>query len=391
MQNEELQCLAILLIVQHLPEQLKNLKLIEKISKKVCDERKQIVNQLRVMANYLEKTHSDVLIADRVGTGVGIGSGVLFIGGLIAAPFTAGLSLGLTVAGAASGVAGGITSVGANITDYYISKNSLEALEKDLKNHNEHLEELSQCDSQYLRYTVQFRSIIEQLGKLSERNWDELITTIQRLIDLALSGDESDIRIVAGVDPVVQQLLQQLPMPADPESLKAIASVCTQIQCMPIPEIKGAIEAFVNFLKESELVTMAMLYTSSSANAETEDDLKLSGALQNARKLMDKKVGDVAKPGSSKAVTMTYGAVEVGAVFKGTASAVSKSARVAAGALSSIFIVIDVVNMVRICQETGETPTVQSLRKMADDLEKQLGTTTDQGDSKARDLSNTST
>jgi hypothetical protein len=28
--------------------------------------------------------------------------------------------------------------------------------------------------------------------------------------------------------------------------------------------------------------------------------------------------------------------------------------------------------MVRICKETGETPTVQNLRKMADDLEKEF-------------------
>ena len=52
--------------------------------------------------------------------------------------------------------------------------------------------------------------------------------------------------------------------------------------------------------------------------------------------------------------------------------AMGKSARVAAGALTAAFIVIDAIHMVRICRETGETPTVQQLRKMADDLESEM-------------------
>jgi hypothetical protein len=50
----------------------------------------------------------------------------------------------------------------------------------------------------------------------------------------------------------------------------------------------------------------------------------------------------------------------------------TETARTAASALTAIFIVIDVIHMVQICNETGETPTVQGLRKMADDLEEEI-------------------
>ena len=63
---------------------------------------------------------------------------------------------------------------------------------------------------------------------------------------------------------------------------------------------------------------------------------------------------------------------ELMSAFKGTPMAMSKAARTAAGALTAIFIVIDVIHMVQICNETGETPTVQELRKMADDLEEEI-------------------
>ena len=109
------------------------------------------------MADYLAKTHTDVLIADRVGTGVGIASGALVIGGLIAAPFTAGLSLGLTIAGTTTGVLGGITSAGANITGYVISKQSLASLEEELKGHITNLESLYSSNSRYLLYAARFR------------------------------------------------------------------------------------------------------------------------------------------------------------------------------------------------------------------------------------------
>ena len=148
---------------------------------------------MRDMADYLEKTHADVLIADRVGTGVGIGSGLLVIGGLIAAPFTAGISLGLTVAGTTTGILSGMTSAGANITGYFLSKKELTSLKKELGEHLLHLEKLSSSDSKYLVRANRLRPTLEMLAKLSEQGWMLLFSTFQKLVNHALNGDYAQI------------------------------------------------------------------------------------------------------------------------------------------------------------------------------------------------------
>jgi len=67
----------------NLPSELKQLGECSEIIEELVNERKHIIYKLREIACYLEKMHSDVLIADRVGTGVAITSGLLTIGGLV--------------------------------------------------------------------------------------------------------------------------------------------------------------------------------------------------------------------------------------------------------------------------------------------------------------------
>jgi hypothetical protein len=337
--SPESDSLTIFDTLHHLPNELTNLKMLQDLSEKVFQERKRIIKKLREMADYLEKTHADVLIADRVGTGVGIGSGLLVIGGLVAAPFTAGISLGLTVTGTTTGVLSGVTSAGANITGYFLSKKKLTSLKKELGEHLLHLEKLSSSDSKYLVRATRLRPTLEMLAKLSEEGWMLLLTTFQKLITHALNGDYAKInRVVDHVaDPEIKYLIEKLPLPLDPESLHALAQICTLIMTQ-IRSIKHALIAFSNYLKRPELAKLAMIYSGSTA----------------------------ARMATTTATT------EFMSAFKGTPMAMSKAARTAAGALTTIFIVIDVIHMVRICKETGETPTVQGLRKMADDLEEEI-------------------
>lgn len=326
--------------LHHLPNEIENLKMLQDLSEEILHERQRIIKKLREMADYLAKTHNDVLIADRVGTGIGIGSGLLVIGGLIAAPFTAGISLGLTVTGTATGLLGGVTSAGANVTGYFISKNELTSLKAELGEHLLHLEKLSTADSKYLVRATRFRPTLEMLGKLSEQGWMLLFGTFQKLITHALNGDYAQINKAVNhmTDPEIKHLIQKLPLPLDPELLHTLAEVCTLVMTQ-MRSIKQAVAAFLNYFKRPELAKLAMIYTSSAAAART---------------------------------TTATAATEITSVFRGTSMAMSKTARTAAGALTAAFIVIDVIHMVRICHETGETPTVQELRKMANDLEEEI-------------------
>ena len=72
-------------------------------------------SKLNELADHVEKVTFDTGIAKTTGGGVGIAGGLCIVGGLIAAPFTAGLSLGLTIGGAAAGVASAATTITASI------------------------------------------------------------------------------------------------------------------------------------------------------------------------------------------------------------------------------------------------------------------------------------
>ena len=100
------------------------------VEEKWDGDKKELVKILRELSDDLELHHGNVLIADRVGTGVGIAGGLAIIGGLIAAPFTAGLSLGLTIGGAVAGGLGSAVSIGSNITDSVIETVQLKSIQQ---------------------------------------------------------------------------------------------------------------------------------------------------------------------------------------------------------------------------------------------------------------------
>ena len=72
---------------------------------------KDAVKTVRECASHLDKVAKDVGISKTVGGSAAVLGSTMAIGGLIVAPFTAGLSLGLTLGGAGLGIAGGLTTV----------------------------------------------------------------------------------------------------------------------------------------------------------------------------------------------------------------------------------------------------------------------------------------
>ena len=82
------------------------------------DYLKQCVSISNKCADTLDEVIKDVGIAKTTGGGVSIAGGTAAIAGLLLAPFTAGASLALTVGGAIAAGAGGLTSLGAAITEH---------------------------------------------------------------------------------------------------------------------------------------------------------------------------------------------------------------------------------------------------------------------------------
>ncbi|XP_064421849.1 apolipoprotein L3 isoform X2 [Latimeria chalumnae] len=100
---------------------------------KWVNSRKETIQKLRELAEEIQSHRENVNIAQVSGASVGIVGGGLAIAGLILAPFTVGVSLGLTAAGVATGAAGGLTSWGANLVEGGILKDRQQQIQEVLK------------------------------------------------------------------------------------------------------------------------------------------------------------------------------------------------------------------------------------------------------------------
>lgn len=117
------------------PTPKERLKFIDLLKAMVAKE-KQLVNRLGEMITKLETHQFNANIAKTTGVSV-TGAGLLvMLGGIIAAPFTLGLSLPVTIAGGVTSTLGGLTTSGTMITESSITKsyeNELKQLEEERK------------------------------------------------------------------------------------------------------------------------------------------------------------------------------------------------------------------------------------------------------------------
>ncbi|XP_062620288.1 uncharacterized protein LOC134281865 [Saccostrea cucullata] len=89
----------------------------------------------------LEGHRQNVNTSSIVRSSVGLVGSALAIGGLIAASFTAGVSLGLAVAGGVIGTLGSATVMGTKVTEFVLSRDAIPMLERYQMN----LRERSRC------------------------------------------------------------------------------------------------------------------------------------------------------------------------------------------------------------------------------------------------------
>ncbi|XP_071083261.1 apolipoprotein L3-like isoform X2 [Haliotis cracherodii] len=96
------------------------ISLIEKEAK----EKKRVISTLSALADELDKHSFNTRIANLTFASTGIVATGLTIAGLIAAPFTFGASLGLTVGGVALGVTSAVGAVGTTVVGRIIQSNA---------------------------------------------------------------------------------------------------------------------------------------------------------------------------------------------------------------------------------------------------------------------------
>jgi hypothetical protein len=144
------------------------------------DDRKEVRNHLENVANDLEQKIKDCGIAKAIGGGTGVLSGCCAVAGILAAPFSGGLSIGLTVGGLATGVGSGITSLTAET----IKSCGIESTSKDVD------EKIKARQTQ--------TKIIEDLLTDVETQHDQVFKSIEQLGDEQCALDDLE-RIIGSL------------------------------------------------------------------------------------------------------------------------------------------------------------------------------------------------
>jgi len=135
---------------------------------------KQCAFDINLLANHIEKVAHDTGVAKTVGGGLEIASGVLAIGGIIAAPITAGTSLALTAGVITVGVAGTATTFAAGI----VKERDLSAVNEDIKKSIDDLKEMEEIKNEEfaklkisiekLRLTYQYSEVQDILKNIRD-------------------------------------------------------------------------------------------------------------------------------------------------------------------------------------------------------------------------------
>uniref|UniRef100_A0A8C6FQN0 Apolipoprotein L3 n=1 Tax=Moschus moschiferus TaxID=68415 RepID=A0A8C6FQN0_MOSMO len=84
---------------------------------RVKQELEENIKKLRELADSVDKVHRDCTISNVVASSTGVVSGALGILGLVLAPFTAGLSLGLSATGIGLGAAAAVTGLSTMVVE----------------------------------------------------------------------------------------------------------------------------------------------------------------------------------------------------------------------------------------------------------------------------------
>ena len=121
------------IIVNQITEKFENLRqLREELNKAFIEwipKRRRTKEQLEELASKLHEHHRNVNITTITGAGLGTVGGVLSIAGLIAAPFTFGAGIVVSLIGAGIGGAGGLVMSGSKVVEIILTKLGLKEVQ----------------------------------------------------------------------------------------------------------------------------------------------------------------------------------------------------------------------------------------------------------------------
>ena len=140
---------------------------------------------LREAADDLSKRHNNTTTADKVGTSASIAGNAIAMGGLVAMPFTGGMSASVALtAGSGTALTGSVTSAVAQLSNKILSNERIQLLKQELEENHQVYEKLGDFlidINRVMRRLNQVIPLLGQLAKLTPRQWTTLFETAERL------------------------------------------------------------------------------------------------------------------------------------------------------------------------------------------------------------------
>jgi len=135
-------------------------KRVQENLKQLNDKLPEVIDQAESIKACIDEHHKNTTRASVAGSSTSIVGGALILGGLIGAPYTFGASLGLTFTGAVLTGAGGVTTAGAKVFNYFQSSKGNNEVKKIIE------EVRVLCKEAQFEYE-EFQRCCEQLGNES--------------------------------------------------------------------------------------------------------------------------------------------------------------------------------------------------------------------------------
>ncbi|XP_050395136.2 uncharacterized protein LOC126813865 [Patella vulgata] len=157
--------------------------------------RNKSLTQLASLAEDLDMHHSNVNKASLAGSSVSAVGGVSFCAGLILAPFTGGLSMVLTIGGAAASFGGGVTAFGASLTEFGITFARCKQIQNVLELDKAKTEKLIRVMDRFVHISNQLDEFI-QTTCFTDVDLIEIAKQSNMLFKKAKLGKEAILKVI---------------------------------------------------------------------------------------------------------------------------------------------------------------------------------------------------
>uniref|UniRef100_A0A8C6M8M1 Apolipoprotein L n=1 Tax=Nothobranchius furzeri TaxID=105023 RepID=A0A8C6M8M1_NOTFU len=160
----------------------------------------QSLNDLEECAVQLDRMNTGSKISSIAGSSVGAVGGALSIAGLALMPFTAGLSLGLTIGGKAMGITSGVNNAVTTFTGIGVNRKYETKAKEVLESLMTEMTSLQTCLEQV---------IFQPVNNIEGRHIESLCTGSSKVVSVgksvhSLAKDVSDLRLIKNKDVIVR-------------------------------------------------------------------------------------------------------------------------------------------------------------------------------------------